>query len=135
MALVNQSVLESALAKSETSLRFQAGETLFREGETPTGVHIVHTGSVHLLFAARNGQAKPLRIAHPGQILGLSCLVTQRPYDCTATARTACEVGFIEREEFLRVLQESPAVWFSVLRFLSSEVTAVYDDIRALAAR
>ena len=132
---MNQSILESTLAGSETLLKFKAGETLFREGEEPTGVHILHNGWVNLVFATRNGNAKPLRVAQPGQILGLSCIVTQRPHDCTATARTACEAGFIARDEFLRMLDDSPAVWFSVLRLLSSEVTAAYEDIRALAAR
>jgi len=98
-------------------------------------VYVLHSGSVQLLFASKNGNAKPLREAQPGQILGLSCVVTQRPHDCTATAAEPCEVAFIERDEFLRTLDVSPAVWFSVLRVLSSEVNAAYDDIRVLAVR
>jgi CRP-like cAMP-binding protein len=132
---VSQSIIESSLADRETPLRFKAGETLFREGETPKGLHILQAGEVDLLFSPRNGEAKPLRVAQPGQILGLSCLVTTRSHDCTATARTQCEVAFIEREDFLRTLDDSPTVWFSVLRLLSSDINAVYDDMRHLVAR
>lgn len=132
---MNQSILESTLATTETLMRFKAGETLFREGEDPQGVLVLHSGWVNLVFATRNGNAKPLRIAQPGQILGLSCIVTKRPHDCTATARTACEAGFIHKDDFLHMLDDAPAVWFSVLRLLSSEVTAAYDDIRTLSAR
>lgn len=88
-----------------------------------------------LLFAGRNGAAKPLREAQPGQILGLSSVVTCGNHDCTATAAEPCEVAFIPREDFLRALDASPACWFSVLHVLSSEVSAVYDDMRALATR
>lgn len=132
---MSRSIIETSLAGHETFVRYRTGETLFHEGEEPRGVYVLHSGSVQLLFASKNGNAKPLREAQPGQILGLSCVVTQRPHDCTATAAEPCEVAFIERDEFLRTLDVSPAVWFSVLRVLSSEVNAAYDDIRVLAVR
>ena len=132
---MSRSISETSLAEHETLVRFRPGETLFREGDEPRGVYVLHSGSVRLLFASKDGSAKPLREAQPGQILGLSCVVTQRAHDCTATAAEPCEVAFIERDEFLRTLDDSPAVWFSVLRVLSSEVNAAYDDMRVLAAR
>ena len=98
-------------------------------------MYVLHSGTAQLLFSGKNGNTKPLREAQPGQILGLSCVVTQRAHDCTATAAEPCEVAFIEREDFLRSLDESPAVWFSVLHLLSNEVNAAYDDMRLLAAR
>lgn len=132
---MSRSIIETSLADHETLVRFRTGETLFREGEEPRGVYVLHSGVVRLLFTGKNGSAKPLREALPGQILGLSCVVTQRPHDCTATAGEPCEVAFIERDEFLRTLDDSPAVWFSVLRVLSSEINAAYDDMRVIAAR
>lgn len=132
---MDQSIIESTLAGSETLVRFKAGETLFREGDEPRGVLVVRSGQIDLIFSARNGDAKALRVAQPGQILGMSCLVTDRPHDCTATARTAGEAGFVRRADFMRTLDQCPAVWFSVLRVLSNDINAAYDDIRALVAR
>ena len=132
---MSQSIIGTALADSETLLRVLPGETIFREGETPRGVYVLRSGRADLLFSSRNGDAKPLRVAEAGQILGLSCVVTQRNHDCTAIASTPCEIGFIERDDFLRTLDDRPAVWFSVLRLLSSDVNAVYEDMRVLAAR
>jgi CRP-like cAMP-binding protein len=116
-------------------MQLEVGDTLFREGDEARGVYVLQSGQVDLLFCSRKGEAKPLRVAQAGQILGLSCVVTQRPHDCSATAATPCKVGFIDSGAFQRVLTECPAVWFSVLRLLSSDVNAVYEDIRALAAR
>src|SRR5215212_6366273 len=124
---MSRSIIETSLAERETLVRFRTGETLFREGEEPQGVYVLHSGAVHLLFAARNGSAKPLREAQPGQILGLCSIVTRRHHDCTAVAAEPCEAAFIERNDFLRALDDSPAVWFSVLRVLSHDVNAVYD--------
>ena len=127
--------LEAPLTPSETMQHRAAGEMLFLEGETPAGVYVLHSGEVDLLFAARNGSVKALRLATPGQILGLSSLVMEQQHDCSAIARLPCEVGFIARDTFLRMLDERPSVWCSVLRLLSSDLNAAYDDIRALAVR
>ena len=108
---------------------------LFHEGDDADGVFVLHAGEVDLLFSPRNGEPKALRHAEPGQILGLSCVVTGRRHDCTAIARTNCRTSFVGRDDFLRKLDECPAVWFSVLRFLSSDVNAAYEDMRALAIR
>jgi len=116
-------------------LRFEAGETIFHQGDDVRGVHILESGQVDFLFSARNGSVKQLRMARLKQILGLSCLFTGRPHECTATARVACETSFIERDAFLSALAERPDGWTSVLRLLSSDVDAVYDDMRHLAAR
>lgn len=111
-------------------LRFEPGATLFCEGDDPVGIYVIQSGSVDLLFSARDGKAKPLRVAQTGQVLSLSCVVNRRSHDCTAIAQTACQVSFIERDDFLGALEEHPAVWFSVLRLLSSDLNAVYDDMR-----
>ena len=130
---MNTVLIEVRLRSLETRQHRDAGETLFREGAAPDGVYILYSGAVDLLFAARNGIVKPLRVATPGQILGLSEVVVEQPYDCSAITRVPCDVGFIPREEFLSVLQERPAVWLNVLSLLSNDVNAVYDDMRALA--
>ena len=132
---MSESIIDTALADRELVMKFDDGEILFREGEQPRGVYVLRSGTTKLLFSARNGSAKPLREAQPGQILGLSSVVTPRVHDCTATCAGPCEVAFIERETFLRALEEQPAVWFSVLHVLSNEVSAVYDDMRSLALR
>ena len=116
-------------------LRYEPGQPLFREGEQPVGVYLLNSGRVKLLFTGRNGTAKPLREALPRQILGVSSVVTRHPHECTAVAAETCEVAFIEREDFQRTLDGSPTAWLSVLNALSEEVNAVYDDMRALAAR
>jgi CRP-like cAMP-binding protein len=123
-------LMEAPLASSETLQHRSAGEMLFLEGEAPAGVYVIHRGEVNLLFSARNGTVRTLRIATPVQILGLSAVVMGRPHDCSATARTCCEVGFIERDGFMRSMEDSPSFRFGVLQMLSLDVSSAYDDMR-----
>lgn len=134
VAYMDTALMDSplTLTSSETLQHRATGEMLFLEGESPAGVYVLHSGEVDLLFGSRNGEVKALRVATPDQILGLAAVVMGRTHDCSATVRTRCEVGFIEREEFLRTLESNPSFRFNVLRQLSSDVNSIYDDIRAL---
>ena len=130
-AALNGSVL-SALSRLEKSEGWLAGSVMYREGERPRGVYITHAGEIDQLFSARNGQAKPLLIAGPGRILGLSCVVGGKPHHCSATARTPAVTGFIERERFTALLDDQPALWWSILQMLSADINTCYDCMRTL---
>ena len=132
---MNGSVIESPLGQFESLVSFQPGDVLFREGEPACGIYLLHSGWVDLLFATRNGNVKPLRVARPGQILGLSTVMSNHDHDCTAKARTVCQTGFIDGEVLRRLLDDRPETWFTVLQLLSNDVNAVYGDMYALAAR
>ena len=121
------------LTERETLQHRPAGTVLFNEADQPRGIYLIHSGTVELLMRARNGDWKRMRTASAGDILGLESVVSIRPNDATARAITSCDLGFIERESFLRVLDESPAIWFSVLRLLSQGVNASYDSLRNVA--
>jgi CRP/FNR family transcriptional regulator, polysaccharide utilization system transcription regulator len=120
------------LAPLERPSKIDAGDVLFREGDEPRGVYFVHDGRFDLVFSSRGGDAKPLRTADTGQILGLSCIVSNRPHDCSATARCEAMVGFIPKDEFQQVLDSNPQLWLTVLQMISSDISACWDCMRSL---
>jgi len=109
------------------------GTVLFREGTEPDGVYYLHSGEVDLRFSSpKSGQVKSLLLAEAGEILGLTSVMADRRYDCSATTRTTCVTGFVEKHQFLRLLEEKPALWLTVLRMISSNITACWECMRAL---
>jgi len=126
--------IADSIAEHQTLERYGTGHSLFSEGDDPRGVYIVHSGQVALVFSGKNGHTKALRTAEEGQILGLSCVVSHRRHDCSATTKTPCELGFIDRDAFLRQVDHSPAIWFSVLQTLSQDVNSCYDCMRSITA-
>jgi len=125
--------LETALLEEQNLQVWPAGRTLFFEGEEPRGVYLIHNGTIDLVFSARDGRAKTLRVARGGQIIGLSSVFSRRTHDYTATVHSTCEVGFVDAATFHRILESSPAIWFSVLRLLSEDVNSCYDCMRDIA--
>ena len=109
--------------------RLPAGRVLFDEGEQPDGVFILHSGDVNL-SSLIEGHNTRLRTARAGEILGLMAVVSGRTHLSSAVTASPCEVTFIAAAEFRKLIDESPAAWFSVLRQLSRDVNASYDVIR-----
>lgn len=131
---MNADLLEAPLSFAQSLQHRAAGETLFIEGELPAGVYLLHSGQVDLVFSSESGDVKNLCMAVPGQILAMSAVLMGRPHDFSAATRTACEIGFISRDTVLALLNDDPSLWLTVLRMLSREVHAAYDDIRSLAS-
>lgn len=104
------------------------GAYLFREGDAPQGVYLLHSGEVDLHVEVP-GRVRN-RSAQPGDLLGVMAVISNRPHMTTALAVTDCEVGFIDSVTFGRLIDESPVVWFTVLRQLSQDVNASYDVYR-----
>lgn len=123
------SVVADTLAPYETIEAWPVGKVLFREGTEPTGVYFLHSGDVDLSFSS-----KPLLFAHAGEILGLTSVMSTRPHDSTAVTRTACITGFVEKNQFLRLLDEQPALWLTVLRLISTNINQCWDCMRSLSA-
>ncbi|HKB80325.1 MAG TPA: Crp/Fnr family transcriptional regulator [Thermoanaerobaculia bacterium] len=127
--------VESQFLNTEQIERWPAGKTLFQEGEEPRGIYFIHAGEVDLVFSARNGNSRTLRVSHPGDAVGLSDAIANSPHDCTATTRTAARIGFVPLSELRQMLNDSPALWFRILQFLSQDINACWDSMRTISAR
>lgn len=123
------SVVADTIAPYETIEAWPAGKVLFREGIEPEGVYFLHSGDIDLSFSS-----KPLLAAHAGEILGLTSVMSGRPHDSTAATRTACITGFVEKNEFLRLLDEKPQLWLTVLRLISTNINQCWDCMRSLSS-
>lgn len=129
----NPHSVETQLLNAARVEQWPAGKTLFREGDPSRSVYIVVSGEIDLVFNARRGAHKTLRAAHAGDIAGLGDAMAGAPYDCTATTRTPATIGTLSATELRRLLAETPSLWLTVLQFLSNDVNACYDSMRAVA--
>ena len=128
------SAVERTLIGLQELQRHAPGSVLFCEGNPPLGVYIIHSGTVDLVFAARNGISKPLQVAGDGQIVGLSSLVSGREHDATAIVRTPSELGYVDGPRLMALLERDPSAWFDVLQFLSQDVSSCWDSMRKISS-
>lgn len=78
---------------------------LFVEGQAPRGVFVLCKGQAKLSVVAEDGRTLIMKIAGPGEVLGLSACMGGRPYEATVETLSPCEVNFIKSDDFRRLLQ------------------------------
>src|ERR1035437_9225018 len=99
----------SALELIETikyATAYPKGAVLVVEGQAPRGIFVLCKGRVKLSICSTDGKTLILKIAEPGEVLGLSATVSGKPYELTAETVDPCQVNFVKREDFLRFLKE-----------------------------
>jgi len=111
---------------------YPAGAMLFTEGQFPRGIYLLCKGRVKLSITASDGKTLILKIAEPGEILGLHATVSGTPYEMTAETLHPCQVNFIKREDFLRFLREHGDACLMAAQHLSQNCQSAYEQIRAL---
>ena len=87
---------------------YPSGAVLFVEGGEPRGAFVLMAGRVKLSIGSANGKVMILRIANPGEILGLHAVVSGSGFQSTAETIEPCKLSFVRRDDFLRFLREHP---------------------------
>jgi CRP/FNR family transcriptional regulator, cyclic AMP receptor protein len=103
--------------------------TLLREGQIPQGVYIVCSGRAKLSVETRDGKTVILKIAESREVLGLSAVVTARPASVTVTTLDLCQINFMERENFMRLLESDSRIALTCATLLAREVATTFDDV------
>ncbi|MEP7076344.1 MAG: Crp/Fnr family transcriptional regulator [Acidobacteriota bacterium] len=118
--------------KIKISTAFRKHGTMFIEGQPSTGIHLLCQGRVKLSTNSRSGKALILRIAEPGEILGLSAALSDGLHEATAEAIEDCQVNFVRRDEFIRFIKNNPAAAFSAIEQLNHKYHTAYAQVRSL---
>ena len=108
------------------------GATLFVEGETSNGVYMLCKGRVKLSSYSKDGRALILRIAQPGEILGLSAAIGSSTHEATAEVIENCQVNFVRRDDFLRFLRQKAEASFNALQQLSQNYHTAHTQVCSL---
>jgi CRP/FNR family transcriptional regulator len=111
---------------------YPKGTMLCLEGQAARGVYILCTGRAKLSTTSSDGKSIILRIAEPGEVLGLTAAVSSAPYEATIETLEQTQANFISQTDFSRFLQEYPEVGMKVAQQLTHNCKCAYSEIRSL---
>jgi CRP/FNR family transcriptional regulator, cyclic AMP receptor protein len=123
----------TALNAIKQTCVYPQGALLFMEGQDSKGVFILCTGKAKVSAGSAEGKIVILRIAEAGEILGLSGVVSGRPYQDTVQALELMQVNFIPKADFLRFLATNHEIGLKVAQQLSHNCSCAVEEIRSLA--
>jgi CRP/FNR family transcriptional regulator len=112
---------------------YPEGAILFVEKQNARGVFLLCQGEVKLSISSREGKTVIVRIAKPGEILGLQAVLSGTPYEVTAETLHASQIVFVYREEFLRFIASHADANQNTMKQLTAQYQSACEQLRTVS--
>ncbi len=113
---------------------YRRNSVLFAEGRPVRGIYILCDGRAKLSICSDAGRRLTLRIAGPGEVLGLGAALSNTPYEITAELLDNSQVVFVRRKELMKFLREHREVCLQVVHMLSQDLHGAYERVRSIGS-
>jgi CRP/FNR family transcriptional regulator len=123
----------SEFAGLGAQMRLPRGAILFQEHDLASSVAVLCDGQVKLYCTSSEGKTMILKIAVPGDVLGLGAVVSGSPHEVTAEAIEPTLAKIIRKDQFLAFLEHHGQASMNAAQSLSHEYKAAFFDARRLA--
>jgi CRP/FNR family cyclic AMP-dependent transcriptional regulator len=123
--------IASLIIEYGTNRRFDAGATVFREGDPGALVYAVVDGQVNLTVATRAGRDVLVAVKRRGHSFGELAALDGRARSATATATRASVLAALDGAAFLQVLERRPPAAIELLRQLAAYLRSANERVSA----
>ena len=111
---------------------YPGGAILFVEEQMPRGAFVLCSGKVKLSTTSREGKVLIFKMVQPGEVIGLSAMISGEAYQVTAETVGPCLVNFVEREGLLRLMERSGELGLRSALAVSKDFQSACRDIHDL---
>jgi CRP/FNR family transcriptional regulator len=109
---------------------YPRGSVLFAEGRPPRGVFVLCDGRAKLTVCSENGKRLLVRIAGPGDVLGLGAAISGTNYELNAELLDNAKVAFIRRKDLIGFLRGHQDICMEIVHRLSRDLHGAYERVR-----
>lgn len=109
------------------------GTTLFSENDPSSRIWVICTGQVKLSCTSKEGRTLILKIAKPGDVLGLSAVISGYPHEVTAVTIEPVQIKSVRNIEFMMLLRGYGDLSLHAAMSISMEYKTAFFDARRLA--
>ena len=118
--------------KMKFTSQYPSGSVLFVEGQVPRGVYMLCKGRVKLTMASPSGKIVIVRVVEAGELLGLHAAISGGPHEVTAETLQPCQVDFIRRDDFKKLVHEHGDASLNTMQQFSNYYRGACHQIRYL---
>jgi hypothetical protein len=109
----------------------QAGEFIFREGDTSTELYFIQEGQIEIL-KQYPADLRQIAVLEAGDFFGEVSLLEGQPREISARAISECRLLRLDPASFDQILQEEPGIALRMLRRVAVHLTEQRNaDVRA----
>ncbi|HVS74916.1 MAG TPA: Crp/Fnr family transcriptional regulator [Candidatus Acidoferrales bacterium] len=120
------------LDEISSSATYPKDAILFVEGQEPRGAFVICNGRVKLTTSSADGKSIIVRMAEPGEVIGLPGTISGNPYELTAEALEPLQANFIPRDAFLQFLRQHGEAALRVAEMLARTYHVTLAEVRYL---
>jgi CRP-like cAMP-binding protein len=113
--------------------RFGKDDYIFFEGDPASWLGVVLEGRVKMIKHSEAGKDVVLNLIAPGEMLGEVAAFNGEPYPATAQAMEPTVVAIIHQDDYLRLLQQYPALALRVIEEQGRRLREAQDMIKSMA--
>jgi CRP-like cAMP-binding protein len=110
--------------KSSHFITYNAGETIFLEGEAAEPMYVIQDGEVELIL-----HENIIETIGPGEFFGEMAMITGEPHTGTARAKTNIRLVPVDKTRFLFMVQETPNFAVAVMKVLIERLARVNTEL------
>src|SRR5262245_2914280 len=127
---------ERAVLADQVELRrFPARHRIYRTGDPGEKAYVLLSGKVEVAVIDEDNQEVVIDRPEPGEIFGLSSMLSTAPHQTTATAVEASSAIEIDRKDIATLLQRKPMAGLDMLTMVGRQFRAAQDLVRVRTAR
>lgn len=108
------------------------GGVLFAEGQAADGIYLLRSGRAKVSISSAEGKTVILRVEQAGALLGLNAILEDVPHNVTVESLEHCQVDFVSRSDFMKLLDRSEPAIAGVVHTLANELSDVVERVRSL---
>ncbi len=110
-------------------LRYQAGQTVFQQGEPASNMYVCCSGQLKIVGRLEDGHKRVLRLVRFGECFGEEVLGSDRIHKVFAEAMVPTMVCLLPKHALLRILQSNPQVYIRLTEQLIDQLHQLQESI------
>ena len=121
------------LVRRAVPRNYEAGETIFTEGEPCQGLYVVESGRIKIFKISAGGREQVLAIDGPGASVAELPVFDDGNYPASATAVSTARLIFVSKQDFRALCLEHPQVALRVLKVIGGRLRRLVGIIEELS--
>ncbi len=110
--------------------QYPKGAILFAEGRPSRGIYLLCSGRAKLTVCSESGKRLLVRMAGPGELLGLGAAISGTNYEVNCELLDPAHVAFISRKHLIPWLRQYPDICMKIVQTLSKDLHGAYERVR-----
>lgn len=119
--------------KNSNVVTFDAKEVIFRQKTRTSHIMYIRSGLVKIYKEGKNGKFIILKVAKPGNFLGLMSVFGSEIHQYSAAAIDTTEVGYIDVSTFREALRSNGLYASQLVHLLSADGLYIFDRLMSLS--